>query len=61
MTLGAKYGVSFSEMKCPVIELKISANIRTCNWMETRLVSDEVIQKNNDYTLENLSKLHPTA
>ena len=54
---------SFSEMTGPNHkELnKISANIGTCNGTGTRLVSGEVIQKHNDYTLENLSKLHQTA
>ena len=39
----------------------ISTNIRKCKGTGTRLVSEEVTEKQNDYTLENLSKLHQTG
>ena len=35
--------------------------IQKCNGTGTRLESDEVTQKQNDYALENLSELYPTA
>ena len=39
----------------------ISTNIRKCNRTGTKLVLDEVTEKQNDYMLENLSKLHQTT
>ena len=56
--------VHFSEMTYAPNHVNldtISTNIRKCNGTGTRLVSDEVTQKHNDYTLENLSKLHQTV
>ena len=53
MTHGAKYGATFTYGPNHIELNKVYAIIQTCNAMGTRLVSDEVIQKHNDCTLEN--------